>query len=275
MALPRFKLMFDVGRGAGRLIEIPRLLLTHGHLDHSAGVPYYISQRNLRGLAPAEVYCPPEMAGPLGKIMELWRQIEDYDMRYEIQPVEYGRLYPLHGNYFFQAIRSVHRVASNGYAIIEKTTRLRPEFRSLPGPQIARLKKERDDMFVEYHLPVVTFSGDTQVEFLVENELVRRSKVLFMECTFIDDARPVERARKWGHTHLDEIVQHAELLRDVEKLYLIHFSPRYRRDVILDTLKKKLPDWLFERTTPFLTGRGHHRGPVPPVPGAESEFREL
>lgn len=258
MVLPRFKLMFDVGRGASRVIEIPRLLLTHGHLDHSSGVPYYISQRNLRRLPPADVYCPPEMAEPLDQIMKLWSKIEDYNIEYNIHPLEYDRLYELQNNYYFQPVRSVHRVPSNGYTIIEKTRRLKPEFRELPGPEIARLKKERDDMFVEHHLPLITFSGDTQIEFVLENEIVRQSKVLFLECTFLDDARPVERARQWGHIHLDEIVANAECFRETEQLFLIHFSPRYRREVILDLIKAKLPDWLYERTTAYLTRGGEH-----------------
>lgn len=259
MVLPRFKLMFDVGRAAPRIIEIPRLLLTHGHLDHSSGVPYYVSQRNLRRLPPAEIFCPPEMAEPLDQIMKLWSKIEDYDIQYDLKGVEYDRLYELQNNFYFQALRSVHRVPSNGYVIIEKTRRLKEEFRELPGPEIARLKQERDDMFHEHHLPVVTFSGDTQIEFVTDNEIVRRSKILFLECTFIDDARPIARARQWGHIHLDEIVANAEAFREVEKLYLIHFSPRYRQETILETLKAKLPEWLYERTTPYLTDRPRRR----------------
>ena len=86
---------------------------------------------------------------------------------------------------------------------------------------------------------------------MLENEIVRRSKVLFLECTFICEERPVERARRWGHIHLDEIVANAEAFREVEQLYLIHFSPRYRHQQVHATLKQKLPAWLHEKTVPF------------------------
>ena len=157
---------------------------------------------------------------------------------------------------FFKAIRSVHRVPSNGYVILEKAVKLKAEFLDLPGTEIARLKQERDDLFYESETPMVTFSGDTQIEFVLENEIVRRSKVLFLECTYISDDRPVERAREWGHIHLDEIVANAEAFRETEKLYLIHFSPRYRPDDIRAALKAKLPEWLYEKTTPFIPTRG-------------------
>ncbi|MCB1323209.1 MAG: MBL fold metallo-hydrolase [Leptospiraceae bacterium] len=253
MSVPRLRLMFDVGRGAGKLIDIPRLLLTHGHLDHSSGLPYYISQRCLRRLPPADIYCPPEIFEPLSKIMRLWSEIEQYEMQYNLQPIDYNRFYELQGNMGFRAIRSIHRVPSNGYCIIQRTKKLKAEFLGLPGHEIQRLKLERDDLFYEAEIPMITFSGDTQIEFVLENELVRSSRVLFMECTYICDRRPTERARRWGHTHLDEIVSNADAFADVEHLFLIHFSTRYKRETILKTLKERLPDWLHERTTAFLT----------------------
>ncbi len=252
MHVPRLKLCFDIGRGSSRLVEVPTILLTHGHLDHSAGIPYHVSQRNLRRLPPADIYVPPEVERPLKEILRLWFEIEDFEATYNVHALDYDREYDLSGTLKFRAVRSVHRVPSNGYSIFERTRKLKPEFLNLPGPEIARLKKERDDMFYDAVVPHITFSGDTQIEFLLENEIVRQSKILFLECTFIDDKRPVERARQWGHIHLDEIVANAEALRDVERLYLIHFSPRYRRDFIDETLKKKMPDWLYEKTVPFL-----------------------
>ncbi len=36
-----------------------RILLTHGHLDHAAGVPYLIAQRNMQAQYQNDVYTPP------------------------------------------------------------------------------------------------------------------------------------------------------------------------------------------------------------------------
>ena len=259
MTLPQFKLTFDVGHGSPELVEFPRILLTHGHLDHSSGLPYLISQRALRHLSPPEIFCPPELADPLRRILEVWAEVEGFQAGYVLTPVDYSTTYPLSGKFFFRAVRTVHRVASNGYVILEQSTRLKEEFRSLPGHEIARLKKERDDLFYDTEIPTVTFSGDTQIEFVLENEIVRRSKILFLECTYVADDRPVERARLWGHTHLLEIAANAEAFRDVERLFLIHFSPRYRPDQIRQAIRDQLPDWLAERTVPWLAAEGSRR----------------
>ncbi len=255
MHLPHYRLMFDIGCGSHRLTDVPRLLLTHGHLDHSSGIPYYISQRNLRRLAPADIYVPPAIVTPLRKILDLWCEIEDYETKYNLHALEYERYYLLQGNAYFKAIPSFHRVPSNGYTIFERNQKLKLEFTQLSGQEIALLKKERDDLFYENYLPQITFSGDTKIEFVLEHEIVRKSRVLFLECTYIDEARTIEQTRYWGHIHLDEIVHHADAFADIGQLYLIHFSPRYRQDKIRQTLKEKLPAWLYEKTTPFLMKR--------------------
>ncbi|MBI3396612.1 MAG: MBL fold metallo-hydrolase [Spirochaetia bacterium] len=215
-------------------------------------VPHFSLLWLLRHLDAPDIYCPPELHAPLEKILKTWAEIEDYETKYFLRAVEYGRTYALQKNFYFRAIRSVHRIASNGYTILEKTIKLKKEFLSLPGKDIARMRKERDDLFEEVYHPIVTFSGDTQIEFVLDNEIVRQSKILFLECTYVDDKRPVERARKWGHIHLDEIAANAAAFENVERLFLIHFSPRYRSEEIRSALKAKLPDWLHAKTTPFI-----------------------
>ena len=255
IAMPQYRLLFDTGIGSPKLTDYPLILLSHGHLDHAAGLAYLISQRSLRKLPPPDIYVPPEVHEPLNQIMQLWGQIEGYQSQYNLHSVEYGHHYPLKGNLFFEAVPSKHRVPSNGYIIAEKLQKLKPEYLNLPGKEIAKRKHAGEDLFTEQYQPLVTFSGDTQIEFVVENQIVQDSKILFLECTYICEKRPVQRARDWGHIHLDEIVANAELFRNVEKLFLIHFSPRYGRKEIEETLKRKLPEWLYERTTPFLTIR--------------------
>ena len=255
VAFHQFHLMFDIGVGSPRLTDIPRLLLTHGHLDHASGVAYYVSQRSLRRLEPPEIYCPLEVKEPLEKILNLWGEIEGFENRFHITGTVDGHLYPIHANYYFKSIRSLHRVPSSAYMIVEKTHKLKEEYRNLPGNKIAELKHNHEDIFYESNKPLVVFSGDTKIELVLENEEIQKTKILFLECTYIDDKRPVERARQWGHIHLDEIIENAEAFRNIEKLFLIHFSPRYSNEDIAAALKEKMPSWLYAKTTPFYAAR--------------------
>lgn len=256
VTVPQFHLNFDIGRGGGALNDATKLLLTHGHLDHASGIAYYVSQRSLRKMPPPEIYCPPEIESQLRKILDLWSEIEQFRTNYTLTGVDCDTHYPLFGNFSFRPVKTIHRIPSYGYTIYEKTVKLKGEFLNLPGHKIAEMKKERDDLFYESSNPLITFSGDTQIEFVLNNEEIRRSKILFLECTYIDQNRPIERARKWGHTHLFEIAEHAEAFREVEKLYLIHFSPRYTNAEIETAIRRTLPEWLVKKTTPFITSRG-------------------
>ncbi len=266
IAIPHLKIMFDTGIGSPELVEIPKILLTHGHLDHASGLAYLISQKSLRKLPPPEVYVPSEIFEPIDKILKLWHEIEQYKSEYILYPVELNQMYYIYGNYYFKAIPSYHRIPSYGYVIFEKKKKLKEEYKNLPGHQIAELRKTNPDIIEEKYEPIITFSGDTQIEFVLHNEIVQKTKILFLECTYICDKRPIERARKWGHIHLYEIIQHAEYFKEIEKLFLIHFSPRYKKKEIKETLKQKLPEWLYKKTTPFLIKDNLHMDILESIP---------
>ncbi len=253
VGIPRFKLLFDTGIGSPSLIEYNKILLTHGHLDHASGLAYLISQRSLRKLPPPEVYVPREIYQPLDEILKLWHKIENYESQYKLIPIDFNAHYDLENQFYFKALQSFHRVASNGYVIVQIKKKLKAEYKHLPGYEIAKIKNQNPDIIETVHEAVLVFSGDTQIEFVLKNEIVQKAKILFLECTYICDERPIERARKWGHIHLYEIAQYSEYFKDIEKLFLIHFSPRYSKKEIYETLKKVLPEWLYKKTTPFLS----------------------
>lgn len=244
--LPRNHIAFDIGRGPDAIIDIPVIFLSHGHLDHSSGLPYYFSQRSLKNLAPGKVYVPQSVVEPLTQILKLWHDIEGFTYEVNIEGLVPGQRVNLSGGYFVEAVKASHRVDALGYVLFRRTQKLKKEFLSLSGEEIRKGKAEGKDLFEWQEVPVFAYSGDTTFEFVLENEVVRRSQVLALECTYIDDKRPVERARKWGHIHLDEIAEKADLFEN-DLLVLTHFSRRYRRDYILETIDKKLPSSLREK----------------------------
>ncbi|PJZ69390.1 hypothetical protein CH373_14045 [Leptospira perolatii] len=251
ITMPSLNLMFDIGHQNPSKIHIDRLLLTHSHLDHSAGVPYYVSQRSLKKLKPPKIYVPIELEKPLDEILQLYSKIEDFPYHYELKGVAEGEEIELDNHHVFKAMRTFHRVPSQGYTIYEKRKKLKPEFQGLSTEELAIKKKESIAIDELVTRPVVSFSGDTKIEYVLTHKDVAESDVLFLECTYIDEERNVEKAREWGHIHLNEIIHNLSAFKN-KKIVLIHFSKRYPLSYIRSELAKRIPPSEKERFHLFL-----------------------
>ncbi len=254
VVFPALDLMFDFGSVNPDKIHISNLLLTHAHLDHSAGIPYYVSQRSLRKLSPPKIFVPKSIQSDLHDILSIYSRMEGFDYEFQVIGLDFEETVPLKPGFLFQALPSFHRVPSQGYTIFESKKKLKKEFISLKEAEIRDLKSQGIDPTEEIRFPLVSFSGDTKIEYILQNESVRKSKILFMECTYYCEKRGIERARDWGHTHLDEIVAHADAFEN-EALVLIHPSKRYSYRELTEWVKKKLPTKLLERTHLFSVKR--------------------
>lgn len=249
-----FGIAFDFGRCPEELIDIDRIFLTHGHLDHASGLPYYFSQRSLKHRLPGQVYVPYPLYEPLKQILKLWHEIEDFSYEINLIPLREYEKVEIQKNYYILAIPAKHRIFAYGYVLIKEVQKLKKEYIGLPGTKIKELKEQNSPIFEVLEIPLFCFSGDTTIEFVLEHPIVQEAEILLLECTYIDEVRPVARAREWGHIHLDEIVSHAHVFKN-KKLVLTHFSKRYSRKKIQEIVEKKLPQELKERvvllTAPF------------------------
>ncbi len=251
ITFPALDLMFDFGAVNPDKIHISQVLLTHAHLDHSAGIPYYVSQRSLRKLPPPKIYVPKSLEENLNKVLNLYSIMEDFPYECKVIGIDHHEKVFLKPGFFFQAIPSFHRVPSQGYTIFENKRKLKQTYTSLNQTEIRLLKERGEDLTEEVSSPIVSFSGDSKIEFLLDNPTVKKSQILFMECTYYCEKRGVERAREWGHTHLDEIAAHASEFEN-EALVLIHPSKRYSYRELNEWITKKLPTSLLERTHLFI-----------------------
>jgi ribonuclease Z len=111
----------------------------------------------------------------------------------------------------------------------------------MPSEEIRHRKETGEDPTEERHELLVSFTGDTQIEFLDVSPEVREAKILAMEVTYMDDRKPVSAAREWGHTHLDELIPRLDSIKS-EKILLIHSSARYSLEEIRTILEKRLPE---------------------------------
>ena len=192
------------------------------------------------------VYTPKEVVEPLTNILKNWQTIEDYEYPIQIMPLEQGEEISITGGYKVRVLKAFHRVPCQGYAVIRTSKKLKPKYLNYAGPEIKKLKEQGADIFETREISEFAFSGDSLVDFITENKEASSAKTLLMECTYIDEKRSVSRAREWGHTHLDEII---EIMPDLacEHLVLTHFSRRYRKSQIEETLRKKLTEEQLKR----------------------------
>ena len=58
VAIPQLDVCFDIGKAPDQVISINNVLLTHGHMDHAAGIAYYLSHRNFCGMSPGTIVAP-------------------------------------------------------------------------------------------------------------------------------------------------------------------------------------------------------------------------
>jgi ribonuclease Z len=243
--LPDFKIAFDVGRCPTELVDIPSVFVSHGHLDHASGIAYYFSQRSLKNLGPGVMYVPDKILSPLTKITQLWQEIEEFNYKSNLVGLKPGDSVEISKDVNVMPIPAIHRVSAYGYVVVKTATKLKTQYLNLSGKEIAR-RRQTEDLFNVVKQPVFAYSGDSAIEIIKDNEMMRKATVLFMECTYIDEKRNVERARKWGHTHLDEIIENAGIFEN-EKVVLVHLSRRYSPQYIQSVLQKKLPPKLRDK----------------------------
>src|ERR1700757_1669515 len=67
--LPGFRSLLEFGRAPEDRVSYATIFLTHGHLDHAAGIAHHASRRRLAGLPPARVFAPEEAAKDLEKLI--------------------------------------------------------------------------------------------------------------------------------------------------------------------------------------------------------------
>lgn len=244
VAVPKLDVCFDVGKAPDQIIPINHILLTHGHMDHAAGIAYYLSQRNFCGISPGTILAPKNLLGPMREIIDAWSRLDGNKVPGKLIGVKPGDEYQIKPNLITRVFPTKHCKGSVGYSVIEKRKKLKAEYVGLKSPQIVELKKQGVEIDYPLEIPIVTYLGDTQYVDFSQLKYIAESKILIAECTFYEGEHS-GRAEAGRHMHIDEFADLLERLKN-EHIIVTHITQRTPmreiRKILIDALPKKIYD---------------------------------
>jgi ribonuclease Z len=229
--------VLDIGRCPDLAVGVPNIFVTHAHLDHAVGIPFYAGQRHLHRLSGGRVFVPAEAAEGFREILRIHARLANTKFEeIEIIGVAPGDVVRLGRTHEVRVHASTHRVATNAYEIVEVRHRLRDGFEGLAQEEIHR---RRAEVIEEYRQPMLFYTGDTDRGILESNDAIYRSEVLMIECSFIMDGHQ-DSAAKYRHIHFDDIADFADRFEN-RVVILTHFSRRYGRSEIQQEIARRCP----------------------------------
>jgi ribonuclease Z len=270
VAVPVLDVCFDVGRAPQQIIPINHVLLTHGHMDHSAGIAYYLSQRNFCGLKPGTVLAPANLIDVIGELLKNWEKLDGQRVPANLVPMSPGDEYEVKPSIFARAFATRHTQGSLGYSIIEKRRKLLPELLDVPGHKLVQLKLKGEPIDHIVEIPMVTYFGDTSYMDFWKNETIAQSKVLIIECTFFIDEH-TQRAEAGRHMHVTEFAGLLEKMHN-QHVIITHLTQRTGPGEAKSLLRKNLPAELYEKVVLLMDRKNlkDRDDTLPPPRNAES-----
>jgi len=222
--IPELDVCFDIGLCPRSALASKYIALTHGHMDHAAGLAYYFSQRQFQGMGVGTVVCPERIAPPIHNVMKAWVDLEAQVTPYNVVPMVEDQELQIKPNTFLRGFNTVHTVPSLGYCIVERRSKLREDLLGAPQEKLIELKKAGEQITREIEVPHVCCTGDTMWGEHFDRPDVRSARILITECTFMEPGHR-DRAAVGRHLHLDDIAKLLEI-SEAEAIILTHLSRR-------------------------------------------------
>ncbi|MSR33447.1 MAG: hypothetical protein EXS12_01370 [Phycisphaerales bacterium] len=236
--IPELDLVFDIGLCPRATLAAGTVCLSHTHMDHVAGLAYWFSQRSFQKLGTGRVLCHPKLVRPLELMMESWIDLEHQKTPHEIVGVEPDSHYVLRPNLNVRAIEVGHSAPTLGFSVIENRSKLKDEFQGFPQDRLRELKVSGTEISRISEIPLVAYTGDTEIgPFLYRDEFTN-AKIVVTECTFFEKEHR-DRARVGRHIHVDDLLPLMEAWK-AEHVVITHISRRtnlqFARERLIEVL---------------------------------------
>jgi ribonuclease Z len=249
--LPEFKIGFDLGAQPWSFMGTPTWFVSHTHLDHVAALPVYVARRRMMKMEPPIIYLPEAAIEPVGKLLKLVSRLDRGRLPCDLRPMAPGDEIELSREHVVTVSATKHTVPSLGFVVWERRRKLKPEYQSLSGDQIRDLRLGGAEVTSERRIARFAYLGDSAPEGLDACPAMYEAQVLVMEMTFVAPSHKKDKIHKFGHIHLDDIVERRARFHN-ELIIASHFSTRYNDARIQRLVARALPDMLDGRLTLWL-----------------------
>ncbi|MHC4610484.1 MAG: MBL fold metallo-hydrolase, partial [Planctomycetota bacterium] len=168
--------------------------------------------------------CHPALAAPISGMMHSWVALEGQQTPYEIVPLEPDQQIEIKNNIHLRAIEVSHAAGSLAYGIVERRSKLRPEYLDLPQERLRALKSEGVQITRSMEIPLVAYTGDTEFGPYLFRDEFSNAKIVICECTFFEPDHQ-GRAKVGKHLHVEDLAKLLEVWQ-AEAVVMIHLSRR-------------------------------------------------
>ncbi|MBY0528190.1 MAG: metal-dependent hydrolase [Gemmataceae bacterium] len=249
--IPELKLGFDLGAHPWDFMGTPTWMLTHTHLDHIAALPVYVARRRMMRMEPPTVYVPEQAIEDVRRLLLIMQRLDRGRMICQLNGVKPGDEIELSREHLVTAFATTHTIPSVGYVVWDRRNKLKEEYHGLAGDKIRDLRMSGVEVTREMRTPLVAYTGDTSPAGLDSCDAAFQAKVLIMELSFIRPNHRREKIHKFGHMHLDDLLERADRFKN-ELIICAHFSTRYHPQEVRRFVEGKLPAVLRDRVKLWL-----------------------
>ena len=241
--VPEMNLGFDLGAQPWSFMGTPTWFVSHTHMDHLIALPVYVARRRMMKMEPPVIYLPEAAIEPMGRVMRLLSRMDRGRLPCQLLPARPGDEIELSREQIVTVSATTHTVPSIGFVVWERRRKLKAEYQGLQGQQIRDLRLGGTEVTNEVRIPRLAYLGDSSPGGLDACPAMFEAEVLIMELTFVSPRHRKDKIHKFGHMHLDDLLDRRDKFRN-ELVIASHFSTRYHPSQIRECVAKAIPDML-------------------------------